>query len=179
MKQEILMMNTLPFYYFILGYYQPLVPEAVPLVEALMQDLLSTTHNLKICKENKKCDCKSVPKTAEFVQKSSKDIHHQKDVENAKIIGLQKKVEDFELLYKESLEIIKNLQIEIEERNKKLLRLELSQKAQIVTQSDKRLKAPRMEVTALLGAKYLVFSPLVPSKREKNICIVLLSLYIF
>ena len=88
------------YYYFILGYYQPLVPEAVPLVEALMQDLLSTTHNLKICKENKKCDCKSVPKTAEFVKKSSKDIHHQKDVENAKIIGLQKKVEDFELLYK-------------------------------------------------------------------------------
>ena len=29
-----------------------------------------------------------------------------------------------------------------------------------------------------LGAKYLVFSPLVPSKREKNI-LVLLSLYIF
>ena len=168
MKQEILKMNTLPFYYFILGYYQPLVPEAVPLVEALMQDLLSTTHNLKICKENKKCDCKSVPKTAEFVQKSSKDIHHQKDVENAKIIGLQKKVEDFELLYKESLEIIKNLQIEIEERNKKLLRLELSQKAQIVTQSDKRLKAPRMEVTALLGAKYLfVFLLSFPQNERK------------
>ena len=158
------------FYYFILGYYQPLVPEAVPLVEALMQDLLSTTHNLKICKESKKCDCKSVHKTAEFVQKSSKDIHHQKDIENAKIIGLQKKVEDFELLYKESLDIIKNLQIEIEERNKKLLRLELSQKAQIVTQSDKRLKAPRMEVTALLGVKYLFFLSFCSLKtREKCI----------
>ena len=82
-----------------LGYYQPLVPEAVPLVEALMQDLLTTTHNLKICKENKKCDCKNV-KNQQDVQKTSKEIHHQKEAENAKIISLQRKVEDFELLYK-------------------------------------------------------------------------------
>ena len=34
------------------------------------------------------------------------------------------------------------------------------------------------ELENFLGAKYLVFSPLVPSKREKNI-LVLLSLYIF
>ena len=54
--------------------------------------------------------------------------------------------------FQESLEIIKNLQIEIEERNKKLLRLELSQKAQIVTQSDKKLKAPRMEMTSLIDS---------------------------
>ena len=31
-----------------LGYYQPLVLDAVPLVEALLQDLLATTHNLKV-----------------------------------------------------------------------------------------------------------------------------------
>ena len=31
-----------------LGYYQPLVLDAVPLVEALVQDLLTTTHNLKV-----------------------------------------------------------------------------------------------------------------------------------
>ncbi len=30
---------------------QSLVPESVPLVEALLHDLLATTHNLKICKE--------------------------------------------------------------------------------------------------------------------------------
>ena len=39
-------------------------------------------------------------------------------------------------------------------------------------------KAIKVEVTDDLGAKYLVFSPLDPSKREKNIY-VLLSLYIF
>ena len=31
-----------------LGYYQPLVLDAAPLVEALLQDLLATTHNLKV-----------------------------------------------------------------------------------------------------------------------------------
>ena len=36
-----------------LGYYQPLVVDAVPLVEALLHDLLTTTNSLKLCKETK------------------------------------------------------------------------------------------------------------------------------
>ena len=42
-------------------------------------------------------------------------------------------------------------------------------------QRQRRMQA---EYTNALGVKYLVFSPLVPSKREKNI-LVFLSLYIF
>jgi hypothetical protein len=34
-------------------FFQALVPEAVPLVEALLHDLLATTHNLKQCREQK------------------------------------------------------------------------------------------------------------------------------
>ena len=84
-----------------LGYYQPLVPEALPLVEALFHDLLGTTHNLKICKENKICDCgKSARKSAdEQIEKQSENFQAQKEVENVKIIGLQKKLEDVQLLY--------------------------------------------------------------------------------
>ena len=52
-------------------------------------------------------------------------------------------------VFQESISVIKNLQIEIEERNKKILRLELSQKAQIVTQNEKKHK-PRMEITSLI-----------------------------
>ena len=53
--------------------------------------------------------------------------------------------------FQESLEVIRNLQCEIEERNKKLIRLELSEKAQIVTQSDKKFK-PRLEMTSLVSS---------------------------
>ncbi len=34
-----------------MNLFQALVPESVPLVEALLHDLLATTHNLKVCKE--------------------------------------------------------------------------------------------------------------------------------
>ena len=35
-------------------HFQTLTPDCQPLVEALLHDLLATTHNLKLCKENKK-----------------------------------------------------------------------------------------------------------------------------
>ena len=44
--------------------------------------------------------------------------------------------------------------------------------------SETDIQTDPSESIAAPGAKYLVFSPLVPSKREKNI-LVLLSLYIF
>ncbi len=47
------------------------------------------------------------------------------------------------------MDVIKNLQGEIEERNKKILKLELSQKAKILTQHD-RPHSPRMEMTSLV-----------------------------
>ena len=47
------------------------------------------------------------------------------------------------------MEVIKSLQCEIEERNKKILKLELLQKAQVVTQNDKLFK-PRIELTSLV-----------------------------
>ena len=135
-----------------LGYFQPLVPEASPLVEALLHDLLATTHNLKICKENQ-ISSNSTPKKTEdksATGNQSDKILENKEVESSKIIGLQHKVKDLELLYKESLEVIKNLHVEIEERNKKILKLELSHKAQIVTEKDKPIK-PRIELTSLIS----------------------------
>ena len=135
-----------------LGYFQPLVPEASPLVEALLHDLLATTHNLKICKE--KQSCQSISKKNEDISgntgNKSEKILENKDLESSKIIGLQHKVKDLELLYKESLEVIKSLHVEIEERNKKILKLELSHKAQIVTEKDKPIK-PRIELTSLVS----------------------------
>ena len=81
-----------------LGYYQPLVPEAVPLVEALLHDLLATTHNLKICKEQKSYSCGNTNKKT--VVDSAEQLRDKRESENAQIVGLQKKVADFELLYK-------------------------------------------------------------------------------
>ena len=41
-------------YRFFILLCQTLVPDAVPLVEALLHDLLATTHNLKVCKEQRR-----------------------------------------------------------------------------------------------------------------------------
>ena len=127
-----------------LGYYQPLVPEGLPLVEALLHDLLATTHNLKICKEQKSGE--KFVKSAKPEEKApvSRDF-----LESEKVLNLTKKVQDLDLLYRESTKIIQNLQCEIEERNKKILKLELSQKAQILTQKESKLK-PRIEMTSLI-----------------------------
>lgn len=79
-----------------LGYYQPLVPEALPLVEALLNDLLATTHNLKLCKEQKrsKCDCQTSLKN----RKSSNETKDEREAENLQIIDLKRKVGDLQLL---------------------------------------------------------------------------------
>ena len=128
-----------------LGYYQPLVPEGLPLVEALLHDLLATTHNLKFCKEQKNGET-FTPKPKITEEKSSKN---EDFLESEKVLNLTKKVQDLDLLYRESTKIIQNLQCEIEERNKKILKLELSSKAQILTQKDSKLKA-RIEMTSLI-----------------------------
>ena len=47
------------------------------------------------------------------------------------------------------MDVIKNLQGEVEDRNKKILKLELNQKAKIVTQHD-RPHSPRIEMTSLV-----------------------------
>ena len=125
-----------------LGYYQPLVPESVALVDALLHDLLATTHNLKICQESK-----NPPPLKSQKSEATDSILKSREIQSEKVIQLEKKVSDFQLLYHESLEIIKNLQCEIEERNKKILKLELSQKAEILT-----TQKPRMEVTSLISS---------------------------
>ena len=130
-----------------LGYYQPLVPEGLPLVEALLHDLLATTHNLKICKEQKSGEKFTKSATKQESEKSSKVSRDY--LESEKVLNLTKKVQDLDLLYRESTKIIQNLQCEIEERNKKILKLELSQKAQILTQKESKLK-PRIEMTSLI-----------------------------
>ena len=129
-----------------LGYYQPLVPESLPLAEALLHDLLATTHNLKLCKEQKS----GFSKIHHVDEKKSKsDEKNEEFLESEQVLNLTRKVTDLDLLYKESIKIIQNLQCEIEERNKKILKLELSQKAQVLTQKESRLK-PRIEMTSLV-----------------------------
>ena len=136
---------------FFLYNLQPLVPEASPLVEALLHDLLATTHNLKKCKEEKYCQ--------QDIQKPSKNdnvnqILKEKETESSRVLGLQKKIKDLELLYQESLSVIKNLHCEIEERNAKILKLELSHNVQIVTEKNSKpmLSKPRIEMTSLVSS---------------------------
>ena len=148
-----------------LGYFQPLVPESLPLVEALLHDLLATTHNLKLCKEQKST---KIPNVEKNPVKSSKN---EEFLESEKVLSLERKVTDLNLLYKESTKIIQNLQCEIEERNKKILKLELSQKAQVLTQKEGRLK-PRIEMTSLVTENSSVSGPTYDSVHTNQIDVV-------
>ena len=103
---------------------------------------------MKLCKDQKTCQCTSKTTTTEKATK----IINEKENESSRVIGLQNKIKDMELLYKESLSVIQNLHCEIEERNKKILKLELSHKAQIVTEKDKPFK-PRIEMTSLISKR--------------------------
>ena len=80
-------------------------------------------------------------------------ILKEKETESSRVIGLQKKIKDLELLYQESLSVIKNLHCEIEERNAKILKLELSHNVQIVTEKNNPLLSkPRIEMTSLVSS---------------------------
>lgn len=87
-----------------LGYYQPLVPEALPLVEALLHDLLATTHNLKICKEQKRPPSSTTCKCQQQSAKASDESSAQREAENLQVIGLKRKVADLDLLQHVSID---------------------------------------------------------------------------
>ena len=138
-----------------LGYYQPLVVDAIPLVEALVQDLLLTTHNLKMCRE--KVQDQQLP--ASRSQKSFKlsECHDRTALPSIdpELTKLEIRVADLELLNKESHEVIQRQQNELQERSRKILKLEHHiNRARFITQSDKPLDLdaakPRFEATRMI-----------------------------
>ena len=150
-----------------LGYYQPLVIDAVPLVEALLHDLLTTTGSLKICKESNNKDNYHQQESPESeIRKDSKPnafstpiANNTSQLEtNSKIICLQNRVTDLENLNKECNHIIQRQQIELDEKSKRILKLELSigaPKAKVITQYERPLiisdsLKPRIEMTRFI-----------------------------
>jgi centrosomal protein CEP135 len=153
-----------------LGYYQPLVVDAVPLVEALLHDLLTTTNSLKLCKEAK--DTKKNYNTNETENNELKNVSKPKasstpilsstpEETNAKIISLKSRTKDLENLNKECNSIIRRQQIELDAKSTKILKLELSSgnsRAKVVTHHDRPLiisdsLKPRIEMTRLISTK--------------------------
>ena len=117
-----------------LGYYQPLVIDAVPLVEALLHDLLTTTHNLKLCREESKLKNQyqyeveptrgnageTIPKPSASstpLTSASEGGNH-----SAKVIRLESRLADLENLNRECNLIIQRQQIELDEKSKKILK---------------------------------------------------------
>ena len=151
-----------------LGYYQPLVIDAVPLVEALLHDLLTTTSSLKICKEsnNNKDNYHLQDSPVSEIRKDSKPNAFSTPIANntspletnSKIICLQNRVTDLENLNKECNHIIQRQQIELDEKSKRILKLELSigaPKAKVITQYERPLiisdsLKPRIEMTRFI-----------------------------
>jgi len=139
-----------------LGYYQPLVVDAVPLVEALVQDLLATTHNLKVCREEVSSRQSTKQTTTVISSRSPASCEQQPSFhfDSAKVTRLEAKVDDLDLLNKECHEVIRRQQLELEEKNKKILKMELNaNKAKVVTQSERPLllNKPKIEMTRLVA----------------------------
>ena len=154
-----------------LGYYQPLVVDSIPLVEALLHDLLATTSSLKLCRQQNGAK-------SNFEQQSNlKDDNHISASKpsasstpiippsptdlNVKTIRLKSRVKDLENLNKECNSIIRRQQIELEEKSRRILKLELSRgnsSAKVITQNERPLiisdnLKPRIEMTRLIGGK--------------------------
>lgn len=80
----------------------------------------------------------------------------------ATIVKLETKVSDLELLNAECLSVIKNLQKEVEDKSKKILKLELAgNRAKIVTHHEKptfiEASCPKIEMTSLIASKAAPF----------------------
>ena len=169
-----------------LGYYQPLVVDSIPLVEALLHDLLATTSSLKACRENNEANTQISSNiatkddhvvSATKPSASSTPIIPPSPTElNTKTIRLQSRVKDLENLNRECNSIIRRQQIELEEKSRKILKLELTKgnsSAKVITQNDRPLilsdnNKPRMEMTRLIDGKENAKNPKKSSVNEKE-----------
>ena len=90
-----------------LGYYQPLVLDAVPLVEALVHDLLATTHNLKVCREESQSYQKKVIHSRQTPPAPENQALPKVHFDEAKVTKLESRVQDLTVLNKECRDIIR------------------------------------------------------------------------
>ncbi|CAB4069936.1 ACTR2 [Lepeophtheirus salmonis] len=116
-----------------MGYFQSFLPECLPLVEALFNDLLTTTHTLKLHKDKLNAINSSPSNSEESVQYEKKE----EDLKN--------KIRDLEALNSHALNVVSTLQEESLEKSRKLLKLE-SNKARVVEKNLPSMK-PKMEIT--------------------------------
>jgi hypothetical protein len=91
----------------------------------------------------------------------------------AKIASLESKISDLELLNSECLSVIRNLQKDVEERSKKILKLELAgNRAKIVTHREKPMlietSGPKIEMTSLVSSKSSSSSSVTSSKSSST-----------
>ena len=160
-----------------LGYYQPLVVDSIPLVEALLHDLLATTSSLKLCREkNESKHNDKQPSNLSKPSAASTPIIPSPIEVDAKTIRLQSRVDDLENLNKECNSIIRRQQIELDEKSRKILKLELSKansNAKVITQNDRPLiisdsLKPRIEMTRLIEGKQNAKTTTNPSLESKE-----------
>jgi len=145
-----------------LGYYQPLVVDAVPLVEALVHDLLATTHNLRLCKEANKLKYPSHAETDKRPSATSTPVTTSGGSvggSDHRIFSLESRLADLENLNRECNLIINRQQNELNEKSKRILKLELSSgnpRAKIVTHDERPLilnanSKPKIEISSLVS----------------------------
>lgn len=143
-----------------LGYFQPLLPECLSLVQALLTDL-EKVHRHRGLFENQP----NFNQAREKVFQSAVPAGGYQNVD--KILTLEKNVENLKMLNSQQSLAIKKLEMDSLEKSKKIIHLQnVSGKASITTASDKILR-PKMHLSShIASARYT--GPTVTKPRSQN-----------
>ena len=125
-----------------MGYFQPLVMDALPLVEALVHDLVSVTNDAR-AKHTRDFRTAEEPKSHKTPKAKSKSLTETKLREKAS--DLERQVVDLQLLNAQSVSVVKKLQGESHEKSRKIAKMEeaLSKGARVI------VRQPKIEMTSL------------------------------
>ena len=133
-----------------MGYFQPLVMDALPLVEALVHDLVSVTNDARSKRDFRVAE---EPKPHRAPKEKSKSETETKLRE--KTSDLERQVVDLHLLNSQSISVVKKLQEESYEKSRKIAKIEeaLGKGARVI------VRQPKIEMTSLRKPRQRRLSP--------------------
>ena len=135
-----------------MGYFQPLVMDALPLVAALVHDLVSVTNDAR-AKHTRDFRVAEESKTHRTSKAKSKSGAETKLKE--KTSELERQVVDLQLLNAQSVSVVKKLQEESYEKSRKIAKMEeaLNKGARVI------VRQPKIEMTSLRKSRQRRPSP--------------------
>ena len=136
-----------------MGYFQPLVMDALPLVEALVYDLVSVTNDARAKRTR---DFRVAPEECKPQSATKTKCKSESEMQlREKISDLERQVVDLQLLNAQSVSVVKRLQEESYEKSCKIAKMDeaLSKGARVI------VRQPKIEMTSLRKPRQRRLSP--------------------